>query len=131
MLSVVERARWKCEDVCFLLFPVQVFPKLIFRSGRRLVPGEGQPVWRSLVAAGIKVGLRKDFCGAEKMSGIAPVMILIGARGLELKVGWLMASSAEVDEQSDRSAPWVCGSKDKQAEIWPEGLVPGVASNRA
>src|SRR5260370_13889023 len=30
MLSVVERARWKCEDVCFLLFPFWMVGEVIF-----------------------------------------------------------------------------------------------------
>ena len=41
MLSVVERARWKWEDVCFLLFPFWLVVEVIFcergvnHSGRR------------------------------------------------------------------------------------------------
>src|SRR2546427_40404 len=55
--------------------------------GEAFVSGGGQQVWRSLVAAGIKAGLRKAFCGAQKMNRIAPGMILIWARGLELRGG--------------------------------------------
>ena len=56
-----------------------------------LVPEECPGVRRELLAAGKKVGLTGDFCPVEKVSGIAPGMILLWARGLELKVRLVIA----------------------------------------
>jgi hypothetical protein len=52
----------------------------------------------------MKVGMSEDFWRCEKRSGIAPGMILLWARKLDLKAGLFIAESVEVDEQSGRLA---------------------------
>src|SRR5258705_11704728 len=133
MLSVVERARpthatarqarRRCEDVCFLLFPVQIFPKVIFSKWEAISSGRRPTDLEKSCCRGDTGWFEEGFlwCGQNECSSAGHDFAPGARAGVENGLV-LMAWSAEVEEQSGRSASWGCGSKAKQEEIGSEGL---------